>query len=111
MLQPTPIITIILAILLLAATAFGLHAKTEKYVTYGLIASRILIFAVLVTTIVSTASNFPAGLWIGIVRVVWQFLTSLMLESAYRRKRQTFGSPRLSGLSLVAILIVLILAL
>lgn len=105
------ILTIIISVLLLVAVVLGLHAKTEKYVTYGLVLSRILVFALLALTIYLTLANSFHALWLGILRIMWQFLTLLLLESSFRRKRQTFGSPRLTSLSIMAVVLIIILAL
>lgn len=105
------ILSSILAIILLVSVVAGLHARTEKYVTYGLELSRLMAFILLALTIYLTLAHVQPHLWLGIVSVAWQFLTLLLLESAFRRKRETFGSPRLSALSTLAGLVIIILTL
>lgn len=105
-----PIIAVVLAVLMLGTVIWGLRAKTEKYVTYGLVSSRILVFALLAVTIYMTLANIHVHPVLGVVRILWQFFTLLLMESAFRQKRQTFGNPRLSSLLILAVLIVIVLA-
>lgn len=108
--QIVSILTVIFAVLLLGTVVWGLRAQTEKYVTYGLVASRLLLLALIALTLYLTLANLHGELALGIINLVWQFITLVLLESAFRRKRQTFGSPRLSSLLIVAVLITIILA-
>lgn len=105
-----PIIAVVLAVLMLVTVVWGLRAQTEKYVTYGLVSSRILVFALLAVTIFMTLANFRIRPVLGIIRILWQFFTLLLMEIAFRQKRQTFGNPRLSSLLVLAVLIVIVLA-
>lgn len=110
LMQIVSILTVIFAVLLLGTVVWGLRAQTEKYVTYGLVASRLLLLALIALTLYLTLANLHGELALGIINLVWQFITLVLLESAFRRKRQTFGSPRLSSLLIVAVLITIILA-
>lgn len=105
-----PNLTVALAVLLLVTVIWGLYARTEKYVTYGLVSSRLLLFILLALSLYLTVANFHTQLLLGVVRICWQFFTLLLLEIAFRRKRQTFGSPRLSLLLILAVLVIIILA-
>mgnify|MGYP003604955774 CR=1 FL=1 len=84
-----PIIAVVLAVLMLGTVIWGLRAKTEKYVTYGLVSSRILVFALLAVTIYMTLANIHVHPVLGVVRILWQFVTLFLMESAFRQKRQT----------------------
>lgn len=96
-------------LLLLVTTTAGLHAKIEKKVTDWLVISRILYFILLTASVIHLILRFSLHglgdlLWILLLIIVY-----ILLETAFRLKRVTFGNPHLTHLLFACLVIILVI--
>lgn len=97
----TPLVCTVLLILTVLA---AIRAKSEKRVNTLIGINRLLSIIILVLAIVQVFLSLKSHpLW-PLVRVIYFIITSVLLESFFRRKRETFGSPYLN-LTLLVILV------
>ncbi len=97
----TPLVCTVLLILTVLA---AIRAKSEKRVNTIIGINRLLSIIILVLAIVQVFLSLKSHpLW-PLVRVIYFIITSVLLESFFRRKRETFGSPYLN-LTLLVMLV------
>lgn len=102
------ITVVTLIILLLITTTAGLHAKIEKRVTDWLEISRVLYFILLTASVVHLILRFSQQLWGDLLWILLLVVVYVLLETAFRLKRETFGNPHLTYLLFAALIISLI---
>ncbi|MRN07618.1 hypothetical protein EAI26_09540 [Lactobacillus sp. 0.1XD8-4] len=98
------IIVTALIVILLVTTTTGLHAKIERKVTNWLELSRLFYFILLSASIVHVFLHFKSQLAGDILWVIYLIIVFILMETAFRLKRETFGNPHLTVLLLVALI-------
>lgn len=96
-----------LIIILLITTTLGLHAKIERKVTNWLELSRLFYFILLTVSIIHTILHFHTLLLGDILWISYLILTYILMETAFRLKRETFGNPRLTATLFILLIIAL----
>ncbi len=99
------IIVAVLIIILILTTTTGLHAKIERKVTNWLELSRLFFFLLLTASIVHSFLHFKTQLLSNLVWIIFLILIYILMETAFRLKRETFGNPYLTALLFIALII------
>ena len=99
------IIVAVLIIILILTTTTGLHAKIERKVTNWLELSRLFFFLLLTASIVHTFLHFKTQLLSNLVWIIFLIIIYILMETAFRLKRETFGNPYLTALLFIALII------
>jgi membrane-associated phospholipid phosphatase len=98
-------------IILIIINICGSHAKQEKHVSDCLVIGRITLFILLTTAIVHLILRFPAFWWLNLLWIIYVIFLDILLETSFRLKRETFGSPHranmLTGALVLALIIIL----
>lgn len=102
------IIVTALIIILLITTTVGLHAKIEKRVTDWLEISRVLYFVLLTASVVHIILHFTTQFWGDLLWILFLIVIYVVMETAFRLKRETFGNPHLTRILFVALLVSLV---
>lgn len=97
------IVTTIIAILVVTTTA-GLHAKIERKVTNWLELSRLFYFILLTASIIHAFLSFKSQLFADLLWIGYLVIIYVLMETAFRLKRETFGNPHLARLLLLALI-------
>ena len=98
------IITIISTLILIVTITIGLHAKIERKVTTWLEINRLLYVVLLADAIIYLILSWPALLLIKIFWILIIITSYIVMEVAFRLKRETFGSPHLAILLIILLL-------
>ncbi|HIW69815.1 MAG TPA: hypothetical protein H9876_00300 [Candidatus Limosilactobacillus merdipullorum] len=101
---PYTIIPLVCTVLLILTVIAAIWAKSEKRVNTLIGINRLLSIIILVLAIVQVFVLIKSHPFWPLVRAVYFILTSMLLESFFRRKRETFGSPSLN-LTLLVMLV------
>ena len=101
---PYTIIPLVCTVLLILTVIAAIRAKSEKRVNTLIGINRLLSIIILVLAIVQVFVLIKSHPFWPLVRAVYFILTSMLLESFFRRKRETFGSPSLN-LTLLVMLV------
>ncbi|MBB1080066.1 hypothetical protein H5S09_00425 [Limosilactobacillus sp. STM2_1] len=101
------IIAAILIVILLVTTTIGLHAKIERKVTNWLELSRLSYFILLFVSIVHAFLYFKSLFISDILWIIYLVITYILMETAFRLKRETFGNPHLTVLLFIILVIAL----
>lgn len=104
------IIATILLIALIVINLGGSHAKKEKYVTDFLIIGRVCLFILLTTSIIHLILHLHTSGWFSFFWLLYMILINILVETNFRLKRETFGSPIRSSLLTVLLVVALIVA-
>lgn len=101
---PYTIIPLICTVLLILTVIAGIRAKSEKRINTLIGINRLLAIIILVLAIIQVLTTITTHpLW-PLVRVIYFIATATLLESFFRRQRETFGSPYLNfGLILMLV--------
>lgn len=102
-------IATIMIVILIISNIGGNHAKQEKHVADFLIISRISNFILLTVSIIHLIIRFPKFWWLNLLWIIYLILIDMLLETTFRLKRETFGSPHRSHLLTAALIIALII--
>ena len=98
---PYTIIPLVRTALLILTVIAAIKARSEKRVNTLIGINRLLSIIILVLTIVQLLVMIKsAPLW-PLLRVIYFVVTAALLESFFRRQRETFGSPFLNIILLV----------
>lgn len=98
----------VMVIILLFANFFGNRSKKEKHVSDWLVLARIAYFILLALSVVKLILNFPVGLLLNIIWLVYLIVVYILLENTFRLKRETFGNPIRAAVVTIALIISLI---
>lgn len=98
---PYTIIPLVCTALLILTVIAAIKARSEKRVNTLIGINRLLSIIILVLAIVQLLVMIKsAPLW-PLLRVIYFVVTATLLESFFRRQRETFGSPFLNIILLV----------
>lgn len=98
---PYTIIQLVCTALLILTVIAAIKARSEKRVNTLIGINRLLSIIILVLAIVQLLVMIKsAPLW-PLLRVIYFVVTAALLESFFRRQRETFGSPFLNIILLV----------
>ncbi|MBD8086260.1 hypothetical protein HUK45_08520 [Limosilactobacillus sp. c9Ua_26_M] len=101
------IIVAILIVILLITTTIGLHAKIERKVTNWLELSRLFYFLLLTASIVHAFLHFKTQFFSDILWIIFLIIIYMLMETAFRLKRETFGNPHLTTLLFIFLVLAL----
>lgn len=98
------IITIISTLLLIVTITIGLHAKIERKVTTWLEINRLLYVVLLAAAIIYLILSWQESLLIKVLWILIIIISYIVMEVAFRLKRETFGNPYLAVLLIIILL-------
>lgn len=98
------IITALSTILLIITVTIGLHAKIERKVTTWLEINRLLYVVLLADAIIYLILSWQESLLIKVLWILIIIISYIVMEVAFRLKRETFGNPYLTVLLTILLL-------
>lgn len=101
---PYTIIPFVCTILLIGTVISAIRARSEKRVNTLIGINRLLSIIILVLAIMQVLTMINSHPVWPLIRVVYFIITAALLESFFRRQRETFGSPFLN----LALLVMLV---